>query len=177
MVWWQPTCLVADMIVVELALLEWVQAAIAASEMVANGVRFNAGLNNKSVALLFTGYHNHMVPLLQRGSKRHSTAAVTSQQAYAGAAVARTATGQFAPAINSNKRRRTDGSSGGSGGGPAAAAAAPAGDAEYPGLPVGMKRPSLKVRTLCNGAIHKQFQLGVISSAASALVMPTTCQS
>ena len=65
----------------------------------------------------------------QRGSKRHSTAPVVSQ-AYAGAAVARTATGQFAPALNNaHKRRRTD---------------APQ-DADYPGLPVGMTRPSLQV--------------------------------
>ncbi|PSC72449.1 myb-related B-like isoform B [Micractinium conductrix] len=69
--------------------------------------------------------------------KRHSTAAVTQAQAYAGAAVARTATGQFAPAINASKRRRTDGGLSGGGG-------AAGDDAEYPGLPAGMKRPSLQ---------------------------------
>lgn len=67
--------------------------------------------------------------LPQRGTKRHSGA--VSAQAYAGAAVARTATGQFAPAMLS-KRRRTDGGV--------------QGDAEYPGLPAsGMTRPSIKV--------------------------------
>ena len=66
---------------------------------------------------------------MQRGSKRHSTAPVVSQ-AYVGAAVARTATGQFAPALtNPLKRRRTDVQQG----------------AEYPGLPAGMTRPSLQV--------------------------------
>lgn len=77
---------------------------------------------------------------LQRGSKRHPSAAA-APQAYTGAAVGRTATGQFAPAINASKRRRVDGSSGMGGG----AAVGPAGDAEYPGLPAGMKRPSLQV--------------------------------
>jgi hypothetical protein len=80
-------------------------------------------------------------PTLQRGIKRHACEAVTAQ-AYVGAAVARTATGQFAPALNSNKRRRADGGGGGSGSGQLDGAA---GDAEYPGLPSGMKRPSLQV--------------------------------
>ncbi len=82
---------------------------------------------------------SHPLPLvshpMQRGSKRHSTAPVVSQ-AYAGAAVARTATGQFAPALpNAHKRRRTD---------------APQ-DADYPGLPVGMTRPSLQVGGVWGG--------------------------
>ena len=64
-------------------------------------------------------------------------------QAYAGAAVARTANGQFAPAINSSKRRRTEGSVGPS------QPPLPPRDAEYPGLPAGMKRPSLQVSAAC----------------------------
>lgn len=80
------------------------------------------------------------LPHLQRGSKRHPPAAAVTQ-AYTGAAVGRTATGQFAPAINASKRRRVEGGSTMAG----CPAAGLAGDAEYPGLPAGMARPSLQV--------------------------------
>lgn len=101
-----------------------------------------AGVAGAAPVLVLSPFpHSASQLALQRGGgagKRHSTAAVTQAQAYAGAAVARTATGQFAPAINASKRRRTDGGLSGGGG-------AAGDDAEYPGLPAGMKRPSLQV--------------------------------
>lgn len=102
-------------------------------------------------------------PQNARGSKRHPSAAA-APQAYTGAAVGRTATGQFAPAINASKRRRVDGSSGMGGG----AAVGPAGDAEYPGLPAGMKRPSLQESIEMLNSVPESMRACLIEAAKLA---------
>ncbi|KAL4444372.1 hypothetical protein ABPG75_012109 [Micractinium tetrahymenae] len=102
-------------------------------------------------------------PQNARGAKRHSSAAAVTQ-AYAGAVVGRTATGQFAPAINASKRRRTDGSGGVAGG----TAAGPAGDAEYPGLPAGMQRPSLQESIEMLNSVPESMRACLIEAAKLA---------